>query len=208
MGRTGTTRACPGPPINSMRAASVSDEGGRMHTHIKLCAKMLARAWGGALLLFILGMPPVIAAQTLLGSSRDWDAFLVTDGKTKSCYMRAAPGKSEPAGLNRGETYLFITHRPASKTFNEVSFIAGYPYKPGGGVTLSIGKQKFSMFTEGDGAWIEKPADEARVISAMKLGDRLTITGTSQRGTKTTDSYSLAGFSAALKTINKACGVK
>jgi len=179
-----------------------------MHTHMKLCTKTLTRLCHGALLIFVLGMPQTMAAQTLLGSSRDWDAFVVTEGKTKSCYMRAAPGKSEPAEAKRGEVYLFITHRPASKVVNEVSVIVGYPFKPGSGATLTIGKQNFTLFTEGDGAWVEKPADEARVITAMKQGDRLTVSGVSARGTKTTDTYSLAGFSAALKTINKACGVK
>ena len=179
-----------------------------MHTHMKLCTKKLTRLCHGALLIFVLGMPQAMAAQTLLGSSRDWDAFVVTEGKTKSCYMRAAPGKSDPAGARRGEIYLFITHRPASKVVNEVSVIVGYPFKPGSGATLTIGKQNFTLFTEGDGAWVEKPADEARVIAAMKQGDRLTLSGVSARGTKTTDTYSLAGFSAALKTINKACGVK
>jgi invasion protein IalB len=168
----------------------------------------MTRLCQGALLVFVLGVPQSMAAQTLLGTSRDWDAFVVTEGKTKSCYMRAAPGKTEPEGAKRGEVYLFITHRPASKVVNEVSVIVGYPFKPGSAATLTIGKQKFALFTEGDGAWVEKPADEARVIAAMKLGDRMTVIGTSARGTKTTDTYSLAGFSAALKTINKACGVK
>jgi len=175
---------------------------------MKLCTKKLTRLYHGVLLIFVLGMPQTMAAQTLLGSNRDWDAFVVTEGKTKSCYMRAAPGKSEPAGAKRGEVYLFVTHRPASKVANEISVIVGYPFKPGSSATLSIGKQNFALFTEGDGAWVEKPADEARVIAAMKQGDRLTVSGTSARGTKTTDTYSLAGFSAALKTINKACGIK
>ena len=179
-----------------------------MHAHMKPYMRKSTRLFWGALLAFVLGMPQIMAAQTLLGSSRDWDAFVVTEGKAKSCYMRAAPGKSEPAGAKRGEVYLFITHRPASKVVNEVSVIVGYPFKPGSTTTLTIGKQKFSMFTEGDGAWVEKPADEARLIVAMKQGDRVTLSGVSARGTKTTDTYSLAGFSAALKTINKACGVK
>lgn len=179
-----------------------------MHTHIKLCTRYMIRLWQGILLVFVLGVPQSMAAQTLLGTSRDWDAFVVTEGKTKSCYMRAAPGKTEPEGAKRGEIYLFITHRPASKVVNEVSVIVGYTFKPASGATLSIGKAKFALFTEGDGAWVEKPADEARAVSAMKLGDRMTVIGTSARGTKTTDTYSLAGFSAALKTINKACGVK
>jgi hypothetical protein len=34
------------------------------------------------------------------------------------------------------------------------------------------------------------------------------VRGTSARGTKTTDTYSLAGFGAAITAINTACGVK
>lgn len=170
--------------------------------------KTPAWRWLAMGLYLIAGMVQPAAAQTLLGSSRDWDAFVVTEGKTKSCYLRAAPGKTEPASANRGEIYMFVTHRPASKVKNEISVIAGYPYKAGSGASINVGKDKFSLFTEADGAWVEKPADEARLITAMKRGDRLSVTGTSQRGTKTTDTYSLAGFSAALDTINKACGVK
>jgi len=182
-----------------------------MQAVVKLCAGKMNRLGQAALLALVLGAPyasPAIAGQTLLGSSRDWDAFVVTEGKTKSCYMRAAPGKSEPAAAKRGDIYLFITHRPANKVTGEISIINGYPHKPGSAVVITVGKQKFTLFTEGDGAWLEKPADEARLLAAMKQGDRLSVSGTSQRGTKTTDTYSLAGFSAALKTINQACGVK
>jgi len=179
-----------------------------MHTQMKRDAKKRAGLWLGALLVYFAGMLQAMAAQTLLGSNRDWDAFVVTEGKAKFCYMRAAPGKSEPAGAKRGEIYLFITHRPAAKISNEVSVIAGYPFKPGSTASITVGKQKFALFTEGDGAWLEKPEDEAKLITAMKQGDRLTVNGTSQRGTQTTDSYSLAGFSATLKSINQACNVK
>ena len=179
-----------------------------MQTHFTRAVKRLVWLWLTALLYVCPGWMQPLAAQTLLGSSRDWDAFVITEGTTKSCYLRATPGKSEPAGSKRGDVYLFVTHRPATKITNEISAIAGYPYKAGGEASISVGKEKFSLFTENDGAWVEKPADEGRLITAMKQSDRLTVTGTSQRGTKTTDSYSLAGFSAALKTINKACGAK
>ena len=42
----------------------------------------------------------------------------------------------------------------------------------------------------------------------MIRGARLVVKGTSSRGTKTTDTYSLKGFSAAFKAIGKACKVK
>lgn len=153
-------------------------------------------------------MPAAAASPKSLGLSRDWDALMVTEGDAKTCYIRSAPRKSEPASANRGDIFIFITHRSKGKTINEVSFIAGYPYKPGSTASVNVGKLKLPLFTEGDGAWLEKPADETRLVNAMKQGSELVITGTSQRGTKTTDYYSLAGFSAALKTINKSCGVK
>jgi hypothetical protein len=34
------------------------------------------------------------------------------------------------------------------------------------------------------------------------------VHGVSSRGTKTTDTYALAGFTAALNAINQACGMK
>lgn len=153
-------------------------------------------------------LPVAAATPKSLGVSRDWDALEVSDGDAKTCYLRAAPVKSLPANANRGEIFLFVTHRSKPKTVNEISFISGYPFKPGSNVNVSVGGLKLSLFTEGDGAWLEKPADEARLVNAMKQGSELVITGTSARGTKTTDHYSLQGFTAGLKTISKACGVK
>jgi len=39
----------------------------------------------------------------------------------------------------------------------------------------------------------------------MKGGNRMVVYGTSSRGTKTTDTYSLSGFTAMKKRIDKAC---
>ena len=40
----------------------------------------------------------------------------------------------------------------------------------------------------------------------MKSGNKLVVKGISSRGTKTEDTYSLFGFTAALKLIDRACG--
>ena len=42
----------------------------------------------------------------------------------------------------------------------------------------------------------------------MKRGRKMVVKGKSSRGTATTDTYSLTGFSAAYKAIGEACGVK
>jgi hypothetical protein len=39
----------------------------------------------------------------------------------------------------------------------------------------------------------------------MKTGKKLSVTGTSWKGTETTDNYSLNGLSPAIDKINSAC---
>ena len=64
------------------------------------------------------------------------------------------------------------------------------------------------MFTKGRNAWNRDAQVDRAMVEAMKGGSELVIKGTSQRGTLTTDTYSLNGFSAALAAIMKACEVK
>ncbi|MFO1120388.1 MAG: invasion associated locus B family protein [Rhodospirillales bacterium] len=48
-------------------------------------------------------------------------------------------------------------------------------------------------------------AVDRAIVAAMKAGKAMIVRGTSARGTLTTDTYSLSGFSAALAAIDKAC---
>ena len=41
----------------------------------------------------------------------------------------------------------------------------------------------------------------------MKKGNRMVVKGTSSRGTLTTDTFSLKGFTKAYGAIGKACGL-
>ncbi len=50
--------------------------------------------------------------------------------------------------------------------------------------------------------------DDSRMVKSMRAGRTMIMEGTSGRGTKTRDTYSLSGFSAAHNAINKACKPK
>jgi hypothetical protein len=52
---------------------------------------------------------------------------------------------------------------------------------------------------------MQNAAEESRLIGAMKAGSDMIVSGTSRRGTVTTDTYSLAGVTAALKKIDAEC---
>ena len=70
------------------------------------------------------------------------------------CYAISQPEDKEPKNVNRDPVYFFVSHRPKEGVRNEVSVITGYPYKPGSSTSVAIGPDKYSMFTKGDGAWI------------------------------------------------------
>jgi hypothetical protein len=72
-------------------------------------------------------------------------------------------------------------------------------------VTVDIGGQKFELFTSGDGAWSDSPDRDGQLVGAMKAGASMLVTGTSTRGTLTTDTYSLSGVTAAMAKIDAAC---
>ena len=105
----------------------------------------------------------------------------------------------------RGEIYALITHRPGQNIFNEVQFTAGYVFKKNSKVTVKIKKKKFQLFTDGDSAWVRKNKVEKALVKAMRSGVNMVVRGVSSRGTKTKDTYSLAGITSALKAIGKGC---
>jgi invasion protein IalB len=144
---------------------------------------------------------------TLLGQYGDWGAYAASPGGNKVCFALAKPktSKTEPAGRNRDQSYVFISSRPAENVKNEVSVIIGYPFRTSSDATAEIGGAKFAMYTQNDGAWIKNVTEEARMVDAMRKGADLTVKGTSGRGTQSTDQFSLKGLAQALDKIEQEC---
>lgn len=152
--------------------------------------------------------PSHAAEPQHLGNFKDWNAFTFEENGHKVCYMSSQPKKSDSGGKKRGDIYVLVTHRPAEKSLDVVSFIAGYAFKQGAEAALNIGEKKFKLFTEGDTAWARDEASDRAIINALKQGKNMEILGSSNRGTATKDTYSLSGAGQAYGAINEACGVK
>ncbi len=163
-----------------------------------------------ALVLFV-ALPGVVSAQEgsgLIDNFDDWSAFAVTENGAKVCYAGSIPKKEVGDYTKRGDTYVLVTHRPAEKRIGEVSVTAGYAYQENGKVIVDIDGVEFELFTDGENAWAwDKDRDE-KLVAAMKMGLKMVVKGTSSRGTETTDTYSLKGFTAALSAANAACGLE
>ncbi|MEJ1970715.1 MAG: invasion associated locus B family protein [Rhizomicrobium sp.] len=146
---------------------------------------------------------------TLLGVSQNWSAFTQGSGSAKTCYAISKPTATSPK-KKRDPIYFLITDWPGRRTKSEPEVVPGYQYKDGAPITAAVGPAKFELFSKNDGgqgaAWVRERADEIKLIEAMKQGQSLVVAGTSLRGTRTTDTYSLAGLSDALDKIHAACG--
>jgi len=143
-----------------------------------------------------------------LNDSQVWPAFAETAKTGKACYFVGHPQKSEPTALKRGEIHLSVTHRPSEKSWNVVNFTAGYAYKEGTEVEVTIDQHKFTLFTSKEGAWARDPATDKAIAEALAKGKQAVVKGTSARGTNTTDTFTLAGVAQSLGEIDKACGLK
>ena len=145
----------------------------------------------------------------LIGTFKDWHVYSAGKGKARTCYALAVPKEMNPANVTRDDVFFLISNFPASKTVNQPSIVPGYPYGPNTKAQVQVGSDKFAFFTKNEGgaggAWMEAVANEKKLVAAMKRGSSMIVTGTSARGTLTTDDYSLAGFSAALEKLGTAC---
>jgi len=144
------------------------------------------------------------AHADFLGKFQAWEAHARTDNGTKVCYAASVPSKSEGKYTKRGDVFLLVSHRPADKMTGFVSMEAGYTYSTKAKITARIGGASFPMFADGELAFAY---EDSPLVEAMIRGQDMVVKGTSSRGTLTTDTFSLSGFTAAYKAASKACGV-
>ena len=118
------------------------------------------------------------------------------------CFIGSAPVETDlPESKQRGITYILVYRINKSKDAI-VQIAAGYPYKKGQNVDVTIDNVQFDFYSDDDTAWSN---DDNKVIFAMKKGIKLTVNGESSRGTKTTDIYTLKGFTAAYNQLFNDC---
>ncbi|MDB2324132.1 invasion associated locus B family protein [Alphaproteobacteria bacterium] len=150
---------------------------------------------------------PAMAQPVQMLAEKDWVAYRLDEDGTRTCFISSVPTKSagdyDPE--NRGETRVYVSHGPVKEERNVVQFLAGYKHKKQTDVKVTIDKRTFTLFTLDGRAYAESEADDVAMITAMKRGSKMTVVGTSSRGTKTTDTYSLAGFTKTKNLIDKTC---
>ena len=162
----------------------------------------------------VLIWPAVSNAQqiSMVDSAVNWSVY-VTDSP-KECFIISKPTNStarrngEAVTVRRGDIRFYISIIPGENVISEPSFLAGYPLKQDVPVQLRVRDTTLGLFPNGEidpeYAW-PRPADDAALITAMRGGAEAIVVGFSTRGTETTDTFSLIGFTAAMEKALELC---
>jgi len=152
-------------------------------------------------------MPTEVSAQgaNKLGAFGNWTLNATPDAATKTCFAAASPTQKEPAGANRAPVILYVSAWPKEGVKSEISIKLGYKVKQGSDVVLTIGPTTYTLFAKDDRAFVADATQELKLLDEMRKGSKLQVQATSERGTATTDTYSLAGLSQALKAMAQSC---
>ena len=141
----------------------------------------------------------------LMATHGDWEVYVFFEDGNKVCYIASQPKLQQGNYTKRGEPFALITNRPKENTRDVFSYITGYSYKPGSEVTVKIDNKEFKLFTQNETAWGPDAETDRKLAAAIRDGSKMTVIGTSSRGTVTTDTFSLKGSSAAYKLMASEC---
>ena len=159
------------------------------------------------ILLFLVMNFTSLHAQEIkkIGKFKDWETIVVSDDSAKLCFAQSKPVLQSPKN-NLRDARLFISFRPAEKIADEVSITSGYEYNVQNTIFAKSGKNKIKFDISKDNfAWITNNKIEKKMISVMKKGSRIMITGYNKSGSQTIDHYSLMGFTKAYNSAKKNC---
>lgn len=169
---------------------------------LNVVAGVIAVGLGG---LCLGGLAPHALAQdqTMVGAFSDWTVWQYMEARNRVCYMTSRPLDKEPRAANRNDVYIHVSHQPGAR--DVVSVVNGYTFEANAVVTVTVDAAEFKLFTKDDTAWAYTPQQDGQLARAMAAGARIIVKGKSNRGTETTDTYSLSGFTAAHTALDRAC---
>lgn len=148
---------------------------------------------------------PAAAAPKTVANYRDWVVYKQDIGGDTVCYAVTEPTDMSPNSVNHGNVFFLVSSWESGVASNQPSLMTGYALRDAPEPTVRIGSDKWEMFTAESEGFIDKKADEERLVAAMRRGSDMRITAVSDRGTATNYTFSLIGISDALDRAASEC---
>ena len=142
----------------------------------------------------------------LLGEYRDWTAYTATESTGAVCFALSKPTEVAPSPDDFTEAWLYLTNRPGEGVRNELNLVAGFTFAPDTPATATVSGQTFELFTDKDAAWLLDPNQNDNLAGALRAGSTVVIEGTSDKGIRITETFSLSGATAASRAIEGCTG--
>ena len=162
----------------------------------------MSRAMRTLPLLAFLLLPAIAqaAAPKPLGSFEDWQAATFGQGPQTVCYAFTHVQTSAPDLSGRGTVMLTVTQRPGAR--DEVSIATGIAYAKNAAVSVQAAAATLDFYTAARAAYARD--GHASVVAFQKAATAV-VTSPRPKGPAVVDTFSLRGFNAAYKAIDKAC---
>ncbi|KQV09391.1 hypothetical protein ASC89_01485 [Devosia sp. Root413D1] len=142
----------------------------------------------------------------LLGEFRDWTAYTATESTGPVCFALSKPTEVSPSPDEFTEAWLYLTNRPSESVRNELNLVAGFIFAPDTPATATVSGQTFELFTDKDAAWLLDPNQNDNLAGALRAGSSVVIEGTSDKGIRIVETFSLSGATAASRAIEGCTG--
>jgi len=165
---------------------------------------MIRRALALSFLMSLCALPVLAQSVRSLGDFRDWSAYSASDGTGPVCFAMSKPTSVTPTPDGYSQAFLYLTHRPTESLRNEINLVAGFAFAPDTPATMTISGQSYDLFTQGDAAWLLDPSRSDDLAGSIRAGSILTVEGTTDRGIRVVETFSLSGATAASRAI-EAC---
>ncbi|MGQ0674216.1 MAG: invasion associated locus B family protein [Hyphomicrobium sp.] len=146
-----------------------------------------------------------LAANKVAGKFGDWSVLVSGEGAGKTCFAASEAKSRKPDLAGRTASIFYVSAWPKDGVKAELSIALGYTPKAGSKVAVTTGKSVFKLFPAEGRAFVADTGQEGKLLDAMRKGSSLTVEATADRGTLTTDTYSLAGLGKALEALSEAC---
>jgi Invasion associated locus B (IalB) protein len=156
-------------------------------------------------LLLVSTAPAWAQSVTQIGTFKDWAAYSASEGAGSVCFAMSKPTDVTPPPDGYTQAYLYLTHRPAENVSNELNLVAGFEFAPDQPATLTVGGKNFDLFTQKDAAWLLDATQNDNLAGAMRAGQTVVVSGTTDKGILITQTFSLSGATAASKAISSGC---
>ncbi|SFK90228.1 invasion associated locus B family protein [Shimia haliotis] len=150
-------------------------------------------------------------SENQVAANTDWSVFVEENGGNRECWAVSTAKESvntkngNIVAVKRSDILLMVAYVPQKNVSAQIAFTGGYPFAAGSTVGVDIDGKTFTLFTEGEWGWAGSDSIDGEIVTAMMRGKSAVLSAQSSRGTKTKDTFSLLGFTAAVEDAKKRC---